>query len=562
MKKISTFLVLMVLVMGAFAQNNPVEMKKVAQKWLSRVTHLKTATHPVPYARLKSTAGVSTLDSIVFDLGTKKVFTYNAEGLVTNVDIYTDFYQDGSSLITESHTLKYDGNGNITHYLVQKSDNEGSIDFYEMTSTYDAKNRLISQIISDMSQGDFQLVSKTVNTYGETDRTDNYKYNPDLDEGWELTDYVVTYYKEGQLIDYQEGWEMDEDTGEEVFTRFTYKDYTHNQPALIVGEQLDVATQEWNELMRTDFVYDAKGNTTSELMTINFFGSLIPMVQSTFAYDEKGRTISQGSSMLDFASGEMVLYLLVETIMENNKVKSVVWKEKDKVTNEMVATKIWEFDMATTSEQTLIPFNYNYTDINLEETNDFLDAELFADARIKSITYGTTESFMGNKQSYVAIYYYSGSNSDDDGDDNGDDDGGNTGGDDDSGDTGGDNGGNDNGNTGGDTGNTGGDTGNTDGDTEGNTGGDDTGNTNSINQNALPFEITFGPNPVKDQLNIQTMGSSCYKLVIRDNTGKVCGQKTLTGNATLSIGNYAKGVYVAEIKSGTTLLKRIKFMKE
>jgi hypothetical protein len=78
--------------------------------------------------------------------------------------------------------------------------------------------------------------------------------------------------------------------------------------------------------------------------------------------------------------------------------------------------------------------------------------------------------------------------------------------------------------------------------------GDKTGpNTTGITENINAFSIY--PNPTNGIVNISSNGNELSELTVKDITGKIVISKVFNSNTTINLNNYAKGVYVVDIKN-------------
>ena len=69
-----------------------------------------------------------------------------------------------------------------------------------------------------------------------------------------------------------------------------------------------------------------------------------------------------------------------------------------------------------------------------------------------------------------------------------------------------------------------------------------------INEN-VTNNVSIYPNPTSDVLNISTNSNNLSELIIKDITGKIVFNKNFNTNITVNTENYAKGVYLIDVKN-------------
>ena len=61
--------------------------------------------------------------------------------------------------------------------------------------------------------------------------------------------------------------------------------------------------------------------------------------------------------------------------------------------------------------------------------------------------------------------------------------------------------------------------------------------------------ISIYPNPSNGEFNIASSSNELSDLTVKDVTGKIVISKVFSSNAIINLNNYAKGVYVVDIKN-------------
>ncbi len=408
--------------------------------------------------------------------------------------------------LAELHNISYDASGNQTLYTIEIDDAMGGLMHGRREeTTFDSQGRLTSEILSLYKNNEFNLYSKTTIEYdGLTITTYDYSYNLESEGNWKLVSKSVAVFNDQNQILYDDVWAEDEETGEFAYTyRYFYKNYKQGVATLMTAEMQNQETGAWEEQMRVESELNSNGDVIREMTYLNFFGTVIPMLQNTYTFNENNQLLSVEYSSLSFDSGEMILIFKSEYKYTGKIVNSVSVFYPDEESGEVKKFERWELKIDSDSKSKEIAIPYNYFENST--TNDFCSSEVFDFGRLKKVSY-LVNDYESNTMisAYSSDYYYS-DNSTEPVDPEVDP-------------------------------------------------------TSSISLNNSKF--TVGPNPVVNNLNIKTEESGTYEASVYNISGKILSKTNFSGNTTISLNNAEKGILFIEIKDNNGIIVRSKILKK
>lgn len=83
-----------------------------------------------------------------------------------------------------------------------------------------------------------------------------------------------------------------------------------------------------------------------------------------------------------------------------------------------------------------------------------------------------------------------------------------------------------------------------------------------VNENLNEKEINVFPNPFSDNLNIETNNPGLLEIIVYDITSRIIVQQQFTGSVSLNTSQFSKGIYLYEVGSKITGIKKGKVVKE
>lgn len=503
MKK-TLLLVLVLLFAGAaFAGVNNLN-PEVLKKKISECNKLKERINKKsenPLLTLKSTGAVTSLDSIIYNNGEKKIFKYNSNKLLSEAKYLKPNFSTGGLDLAELHNISYNASGKQTLYSIDIDDAKGGLmPGRKEETTYDSQGRLTSEIISLYENYEFNLSSKTTIEYdGLTITTFDYAYDPESEGNWKLVGKSIAVFNDQNQILYDDVWAEDEETGEFVYTyRYFYKNYKQGVATLMTAEMQNQETGEWEEQMRVESELNSNGNVIQEMTYLNFFGNVLPMLQNTFTFNEYNQLLSTEYSSLSFDTGEMNLIIRTEYKYTGKIINSVSVFYPDEETGEAKEFERWELTIESDSKSKEIAIPYNFFENST--TNDFCSSEVFDFGRLKKVSY-LVNDYESNTMisAYSSDYYYS----------------------------------------------------------DNSTGPIDPNSAVSFNNS----NFSVGPNPVVNNLYVNTKASGTYEASVYNVSGKILSKTSFSGNTTISLDFVENGILFFEIKDNKGIIFRSKLLK-
>ncbi len=230
-------------------------------------------------------------------------YTYNSNGELTNTLLLSTWGNDTTWVNLNNWTNTYDSNNNLIDSIYQNWNFSSWINNAKHTFSYDSNNNCLSitEKLFGTSTGNWSNYLETLNTYNVTNKqissknrqwdyinnfwwdTDSIKYNYDLNN----TLVSHTYYKSPYGVN--PNWSY--------YGKDTILYNSNNAPYYSFKKYWDNSSNQWRDLQRTYWTYDASNRLVSR--SIQDWNSGMNWWQNDvsdfYSYDSNGRTIHDSS---------------------------------------------------------------------------------------------------------------------------------------------------------------------------------------------------------------------------------------------------------------------------
>jgi hypothetical protein len=478
------------------------ELKKRVEK-CKELKNFVRINSPLNISKLKSTAGLVTLDSIIQDNGIKYLMKYNSSGLLVDFKSFSTDELAGTFILEEHKQITYDNAGNQTLLITNVSDGVGGMYVSGKTeSIYDAKGRITSEINWLINGTELLPDTKTITTYGEsTVRTDNYEYKVEISD-WKLKEYSISTFDDKNQEIYSEMYSLNKETGEfELNYKIFNSEFRDGEPTVIIEKSWDSDSLKWVEMTRTEFMFDNNEYLILERVSINFLGINLIFAEISFEYNSSGLPINMVIMGMDFET----IGLSLSSRYDYNYSDGKLIEELNSIVNHesgdtIVANKYeYSYENDPNSESIAIPdgyfFNWGENVILGSGESLVLGSGLYQFGRIKKVNYSAWDGINeGLSPVYEANYYYSGSYN----------------------------------------------------------------SSVVINKKV----ISAGPNPFVNELNIQLPVQGNYQATLYNSLGGVVCNNRFTKSTTIVPPSVNKGIYILEVKDESGVIYRSKYIKQ
>jgi hypothetical protein len=505
MKKLYMILVALTIMGSAVANINKADLPEL-KKRVEKCKELKNFVRinsPLNISKLKSTAGLVTLDSIIQDDGIKYLMQYNNSGLLVDFKSFSTDELAGILILEEHKQITYDNAGNQTLLVTNVSDGMGGMYVSGKTeSIYDAKGRITSEINWLINGTELLPETKTITTYGEsTVRTDNYDYKTEIGD-WKLKEYSISTFDDKNQETYSEMYSLNDETGEfDLNYKIFNSEFRDGEPTVIIEKSWDSDSLKWVEVTRTEFMFDNNGYLILERVSINFLGINLIFAEISFAYNSSGLPINMVVMGMDLETGGLSLSTRYDYIYSDGKLIEELNSIVNSESGDTIVAYKYEFSYENdpNSESIAIPDGYFFNwseDIILGSGESLvLGSGLYQFGRLKKVKYSKGDGINeGLSPVYEANYYYSG----------------------------------------------------------------------SYNSSAVINKkgISAGPNPFVNELNIQLPVQGNYQATLYNSLGGVVCKNRFTKSATIVPSSINKGIYILEVKNESGVIYRSKYIKQ